>query len=475
MHKPNLVWIIDDDRSIRWVLEKALEQSGITTSSFESGDRAIAELSTSTPDAIITDVRMPGMDGLNLLSAMQSEHPNLPVIIMTAHSDLDSAVSAYQGGAFEYLPKPFDVDEAVAVTQRALAHANEQAGGEVQSETPQLDTEIIGEAPAMQEVFRAIGRLSQSNITVLINGESGTGKELVARALHKHSPRKAAPFIALNMAAIPRDLIESELFGHEKGAFTGAAAQRQGRFQQADGGTLFLDEIGDMPPETQTRLLRVLADGEFYRVGGHTAIKVDVRIIAATHQNLETLVEDGRFREDLFHRLNVIRIHLPRMSERREDIPKLAQHFLRKAANELDVEPKILTTETENYLSHLSWPGNVRQLENTCRWITVMASGREVHIEDLPPELMETKNTETPSGDWDKALRHWADQALACGQKEILSEAVPTFEKALIETALKHTAGRKRDAANLLGWGRNTLTRKLKELGMSAGAEEESL
>ncbi len=472
MHKPNLVWIIDDDRSIRWVLEKALQQSGINTCCFESGDKAVIQLRSEKPDAIISDVRMPGMDGLTLLNTMQSEHPTLPIIIMTAHSDLDSAVSAYQGGAFEYLPKPFDVDEAVAVTQRALAHAHEQENPEPESNNGALDTEIIGEAPAMQEVFRAIGRLSQSNITVLINGESGTGKELVARALHKHSPRKEGPFIALNMAAIPRDLIESELFGHEKGAFTGAAAQRQGRFQQADGGTLFLDEIGDMPPETQTRLLRVLADGEFYRVGGHTAIKVNVRIIAATHQNLETLVEEGRFREDLFHRLNVIRIHLPRMSERREDIPKLTQHFLRRAASELGVEPKVLTSEAEKYMSNLSWPGNVRQLENTCRWITVMASGREVHIEDLPPELMETRSAEAPSGDWDKALRHWADQALACGQKEILHEAVPTFERALIEIALKHTAGRKRDAANLLGWGRNTLTRKLKELGMAMGADE---
>ena len=306
----------------------------------------------------------------------------------------------------------------------------------------------------------------------MINGESGTGKELVARALHRHSPRKEAPFIALNMAAIPKDLIESELFGHEKGAFTGAASVRQGRFQQADGGTLFLDEIGDMPAETQTRLLRVLADGEFYRVGGHTPVKVDVRIIAATHQDLEKLVEENHFREDLFHRLNVIRIHLPKMAERREDIPKLARHFFHKAAAELDVEPKVLTADSENYLSNLPWPGNVRQLENTCRWITVMASGREVHVEDLPPELLERKDTQAPSGDWDKALRQWADQSLARGQKDILSEAVPTFERALIETALKHTAGRKRDAALLLGWGRNTLTRKLKELGMSAGSED---
>lgn len=473
MHKPNLVWIIDDDRSIRWVLEKALQQSGIETKSFETGDKALAQLATVKPHAVISDVRMPGMNGLDMLKQMHDQHPELPVIIMTAHSDLDSAVSAYQGGAFEYLPKPFDVDDAVAVTQRALAHAHELEVGDGELEpNEEHDTDIIGEAPAMQEVFRAIGRLSQSNITVLINGESGTGKELVAKALHTHSPRREGPFIALNMAAIPRDLIESELFGHEKGAFTGAGGQRQGRFQQADTGTLFLDEIGDMPAETQTRLLRVLADGEFYRVGGHTPIKVDVRIIAATHQNLEHLVEQNRFREDLFHRLNVIRIHLPRLSARREDIPKLAQHFLNRAAQELNVEPKLLTEDTENYLSNLPWPGNVRQLENTCRWITVMASGREVHVADLPPELVEHKSTDTPSGDWEKALRHWADQSLACGQRDILSEAVPTFEKALIETALKHTAGRKRDAANLLGWGRNTLTRKLKELGMSSNEEE---
>ncbi|TQV68181.1 nitrogen regulation protein NR(I) [Exilibacterium tricleocarpae] len=472
MHKTNRVWIIDDDRSIRWVLEKALQQAGIATNSFENGDSALTQLSRERPDAIISDIRMPGIDGLSLLNNIQVDHPSMPIIIMTAHSDLDSAVAAYQSGAFEYLPKPFDVDEAVAVTQRALAHAQEQLSDETDTEIPDMGTEIIGEAPAMQEVFRAIGRLSQSNITVLINGESGTGKELVAQALHRHSPRRQGPFIALNMAAIPRDLIESELFGHEKGAFTGAAAQRQGRFEQADGGTLFLDEIGDMPAETQTRLLRVLADGEFYRVGGHTPIKVDVRIIAATHQNLETLVEDNRFREDLFHRLNVIRIHIPKLSDRREDIPKLAQHFFHKAASELGVEPKVLLPETETYLCSLDWPGNVRQIENTCRWITVMASGREVHIEDLPPELMDAKEVSAPSGDWDKALRHWADQALSRGQRDILSEAVPVFERALIETALKHTAGRKRDAANLLGWGRNTLTRKLKELGMSDNGDD---
>jgi len=470
--KPNRVWIIDDDRSIRWVLEKALQQAGIETSTFENGDSALSQLSRETPDAILSDIRMPGIDGLSLLHSLHADHPEMPVIIMTAHSDLDSAVAAYQGGAFEYMPKPFDVDEAVAMTQRALTHAAEKKV-DAQPDTNDLGTEIIGEAPAMQEVFRAIGRLSQSNITVLINGESGTGKELVAQALHRHSPRRAAPFIALNMAAIPKDLIESELFGHEKGAFTGAATQRQGRFEQANSGTLFLDEIGDMPADTQTRLLRVLADGEFYRVGGHTPVKVDVRIIAATHQNLENLVEENRFREDLFHRLNVIRIHIPKLAERREDIPKLTQFFFQKAAAELGVEPKILPSDTEDYLCSLDWPGNVRQLENTCRWITVMASGREVHVEDLPPELLERKEGDAPSGDWEKALRHWADQALARGQEDILSEAVPTFERALIETALKHTAGRKRDAANLLGWGRNTLTRKLKELGMADSENNE--
>lgn len=473
MQKNNEVWIIDDDRSIRWVLEKALQQAGIETSSFDTGDRAMNQLRMEVPEAVICDVRMPGINGLELLKNLHLENPNVPVIIMTAHSDLDSAVAAYQGGAFEYLPKPFDIDEALAVTQRALAHARKQASTAPVAEKEDINSEIIGEAPAMQEVFRAIGRLSQSNITVLINGESGTGKELVARALHRHSPRRQNPFIALNMAAIPRDLIESELFGHEKGAFTGANSQRPGRFEQANGGTLFLDEIGDMPAETQTRLLRVLADGEFYRVGGHTPIRVDVRIIAATHQNLENLVESNRFREDLFHRLNVIRIHIPRLSDRREDIPKLSKYFFNKAAEELSVETKTMLPATENYLCSLPWPGNVRQLENTCRWITVMASGREVHIEDLPPELMERGGEKAPAGDWEKALRSWADQALARGQHDILSEAVPTFEKALIETALKHTAGRKRDAANLLGWGRNTLTRKLKELGMADSGDDD--
>jgi two-component system nitrogen regulation response regulator GlnG len=472
MSRSETVWIVDDDRSIRWVLEKALQQEGMTTQSFDSADGVMSRLARQQPDVIISDIRMPGASGLDLLARIREQHPRLPVIIMTAHSDLDSAVASYQGGAFEYLPKPFDVDEAVSLVKRANQHAQEQQG---LHEVPALTRtpEIIGEAPAMQEVFRAIGRLSHSNITVLINGESGTGKELVAHALHRHSPRAASPFIALNMAAIPKDLMESELFGHEKGAFTGAANLRRGRFEQADGGTLFLDEIGDMPADTQTRLLRVLADGEFYRVGGHTPVKVDVRIIAATHQNLETLVHAGKFREDLFHRLNVIRIHIPRLSDRREDIPTLAKHFLSRAAQELAVEPKLLKSETEEYLKNLPWNGNVRQLENTCRWITVMASGREVHISDLPPELLSLPQDSAPVTNWEQALRQWADQALARGQSSLLDSAVPSFERIMIETALKHTAGRRRDAAVLLGWGRNTLTRKIKELGMKIDGGDE--
>ncbi len=477
MSAGHTVWIVDDDRSIRWVLEKALNQADISTQTFDSGEAIIRKLNSDRPDAIISDIRMPGMDGLQLLTKINESHPNLPVIITTAHSDLDSAVASYQGGAFEYLPKPFDIDEAVAMTERALAVADENQSEIAEVATEVGSTEIIGEAPAMQEVFRAIGRLSHSNITVLINGESGTGKELVAKALHRHSPRAKGKFIALNMAAIPKDLMESELFGHEKGAFTGATSLREGRFEQADGGTLFLDEIGDMPAETQTRLLRVLADGEFYRVGGHVPIKVDVRIIAATHQNLETLVNENKFREDLFHRLNVIRIHLPSLRDRREDVPKLMQHFFVKAAEELDTEAKVLAKETEEYLCKLDWPGNVRQLENTCRWITVMASGREIKMDDLPPELLNQSVTEGDSGpagsDWQENLRRWADQELSLGKRKLLDTAIPAFEKLMIEVALKHTHGRKRDAAELLGWGRNTLTRKMNELGMNGNNEDE--
>lgn len=467
MSKSATVWVVDDDRSIRWVLERALSQANISTHTFENGDDILRQLGSHRPSAIITDIRMPGINGLDLLQNIHERYPELPVIVMTAHSDLDSAVSSYQSGAFEYLPKPFDIDEAVSLIQRAISHSQEkQAQYSDKPEPAVKSTEIIGEAPAMQEVFRAIGRLSQSNITVLINGESGTGKELVARALHQHSPRRDAPFIALNMAAIPKDLMESELFGHEKGSFTGAGGQRQGRFEQANHGTLFLDEIGDMPPETQTRLLRVLADAEFYRVGGNSAVKVDVRIIAATHQNLEKLVAKGSFREDLFHRLNVIRVHLPSLKERREDIPRLTRHFLKSAAKELNVEAKELRSDAEEFMSNLPWPGNVRQLENTCRWLTVMASGREIHISDLPPELLGNQGTAPAGTSWQEGLRIWAEQELKLGKQSILDQVLPQFERVMIESALKHTGGRKRDASILLGWGRNTLTRKIKELGM---------
>ncbi len=472
MHRHNKVWVVDDDSSIRWVLERALTQAGIDNESFADGDQLLRRIDSDQPDVIISDIRMPGTNGLELLSLISEKFPELPVIITTAHSDLDSAVASYQQGAFEYLPKPFDLDEVVAITERALAQASEKRG-ELPEPEVMPQAEIIGEAPAMQEVFRAIGRLAHSNITVLINGESGTGKELVARALHRHSPRAKGPFIALNMAAIPRDLMESELFGHEKGAFTGANTRRAGRFEQADGGTLFLDEIGDMPAETQTRLLRVLADGEFYRVGGHIPVQSNVRIIAATHQDLESLVRQGEFREDLFHRLNVIRIHIPRLSQRREDIPRLMQYFFQRAAEELGGDPKILLPETEKFLTSLEWPGNVRQLENTCRWITVMAAGREIHLRDLPPELGSSPapSQEPGRADWRELLSQWARNELQQGKEQILQEALPEFERVMIEAALKHTQGRKRDAAELLGWGRNTLTRKIKELSLSSDSD----
>jgi two-component system nitrogen regulation response regulator GlnG len=469
MTQGNSVWIIDDDRSIRWVLEKALSKADMKVTSFSSATGVMEALERDQPDAIVSDIRMPGMDGLELLDRIHGVHPDIPVIIMTAHSDLDSAVNAYHGGAFEYLPKPFDVEEAVDQVRRACRHRRQASG--VQDEVAVAPAEIIGEAPAMQEVFRAIGRLARSNITVLINGESGTGKELVAHALHKHSPRAGKPFIALNMAAIPRDLLESELFGHERGAFTGAQHRRTGRFEQADGGTLFLDEIGDMPPELQTRLLRVLADGEFYRVGGHEPVKVDVRIIAATHQDLERLVAEGRFREDLFHRLNVIRIHIPSLRERRSDIPLLMEHFLKAAARELGVEAKTLVPETVEELKKFEWRGNVRQLENTARWLTVMASGQEVHVEDLPPELRESRQVQG-EGDWRLALRSWARHSLNAGRSGLLDDALPEFETIMIQAALEYTGGRKQDAAKLLGWGRNTLTRKIKELSLEEEAAE---
>ena len=475
----NKIWIADDDRSIRWVLEKAFQQAGMSPRCFESGDAVLKQLSLEQPEVLITDIRMPGMNGLELLKQIKLSHPELPIIVMTAHSDLDSAVSSFQGGAFDYLPKPFDIDEAVDMAQRALTLTQENKTNNIVT-TEESSQEIIGEAPAMQEVFRAIGRLSKSSVTVLINGESGTGKELVAHALHRHSPRKQQAFIALNMAAIPKDLMESELFGHEKGAFTGANQQRKGRFEQADGGTLFLDEIGDMPADTQTRLLRVLSDGEFYRVGGHVPVKVDVRIIAATHQNLEQQVKDHQFREDLFHRINVIRIHLPRLTDRREDIPQLMTYFFHRAAEELAVESKTLSPEAEDYLLTLTWPGNVRQLENLCRWLTVMASGREIHINDLPPELkneLKEQLNEQPtkshdsniaSGDinWEQALRLWAENELAHGHQNLLNTATPMFERVMVESAMKKTAGRRKEAAEILGWGRNTLSRKIKDLSL---------
>ena len=460
------VWIVDDDASIRWVLEKALGKAGLAVRSFADAESALQALQGEAPDAMITDVRMPGMDGFALLQQVHARHPQLPVIVITAHSDLDSAVTAYQGGAFEYLPKPFDIQEAISLTQRACAAAREREAGA--SRTVVQGSDILGESPAMQEVFRIIGRLSHSHINVLINGESGTGKELVAHALHKHSPRADSPFIALNMAAIPHDLLESELFGHEKGAFTGAHSMRQGRFEQAHGGTLFLDEIGDMPAELQTRLLRILSDGVFYRVGGHQPIKVDVRIIAATHQDLEERVRSGQFREDLFHRLNVIRIHLPPLRERRQDIPLLTRHFLARAAAELEVAPKTVRPEVLEHLSNLSWPGNVRQLENTCRWLMVMAAGREIMLEDLPPDLLEERPGPQRAREesWQASLGRWAASALQRGETNLLDQALPEFERVLIETALAFAQGRRQDAARLLGWGRNTLTRKIKELAL---------
>lgn len=467
------VWVIDDDHSIRWVLERALQKAGMEVTCFSDGNEVVGRLQegerrsgSGGPDVILSDIRMPGIDGLSLLKQIGEGWPDLPVIIMTAHSDMDSAVSAYEGGAFEYLPKPFDIEEAITLTQRAIEQVRSKRGAS--RERLDISTDIIGESPAMQEVFRAIGRLAHSNMTVLINGESGTGKERVAQALHRHSPRAERPFIALNMAAIPRDLMDSELFGHEKGAFTGATGAREGRFQQADGGTLFLDEIGDMPLETQTRLLRVLSEGEFYQVGGHAPVRADVRIIAATHQNLEQAVQAGEFREDLYHRLNVIRIHVPALRERREDIPLLARHFLQLAAEELEVEEKELLPETIQYLNGLEWQGNVRQLENTCRWITVMAPTRRVCVEDLPLELSPDQESARGEG-WESALELWIRKHLGQDEGRLLDQVVPTMEKILIRAALEHTAGKKQEAARLLGWGRNTLTRKLKEYALEEG------
>ena len=458
MDKSN-IWVVDDDESIRWVLEKGLTERGITVQTFDSANKVIEKLETENPQLILTDIRMPGKSGIDLLDKVKELRPEIPVIVMTAHSDLESAVESYEHGAWEYLPKPFDIEEAISMVQRATA-----IDGNKDEEFSESEAEVIGEAPAMQEVFRAIGKLSNSNSTVLIIGQSGTGKELVAKALYQHSPRKDKPFIALNMADIPKELLEAELFGHEKGAFTGADEKRIGRFEQADDGTLFLDEIGDMQLETQTRLLRVLSNGEFYRVGGREPIKVNVRIITATHQNIEDLVKEGLFREDLFHRLNVIKISLPNLNERKEDIPLLVKHFFHKSSEELKEEKKYLSEEVENYFTTLNWPGNVRQLENTCRWLTVMSPTREVKLEDLPDEL-KLENIEKLN-DWTKVLQSWSESYLAKGKTDLLEEAIPEFEKTLIKVALNKTLGRKKEAADLLGWGRNTLTRKIKDLGL---------
>ncbi len=479
------IWIVDDDRSIRWVLEKALARENIACKAFGGPQEVLTELETDSPQVLVSDIRMPGMSGIELLRAVKRKHPALPVIIMTAYSDLDSAVSAFQGGAFEYLPKPFDVDKAVELIRRAVDESVREASAE---EAP-AEEEILGQAPAMQDVFRAIGRLSQSNVTVLLTGESGSGKEVVARALHKHSPRASAPFIALNMAAIPRDLLESELFGHERGAFTGAQAMRRGRFEQAEGGTLFLDEIGDMPAELQTRLLRVLADGFYYRVGGHQPIKADVRVIAATHQNLEERVRLGLFREDLYHRLNVIRLRLPALRERREDIPLLVRHFLARSARDLGVEPKRVSDEAMRFITQLPFPGNVRQLENLSHWLTVLTPAQVIKVEDLPLEVRTGNGVEsaalaavvppaataalvaaTPpaeaAGDWTDALGSEARRLLLAGSPSVMETLTRDFEATLIRTALAITHGRRIDAATRLGVGRNTITRKIQELGL---------
>jgi two-component system nitrogen regulation response regulator GlnG len=461
--KPLNVWLVDDDASIRWVLERALRQGGMAPTAFDHADTALAALRRDRPDVLITDIRMPGRSGLELLTEIRGSQPELPVIVMTAHSDLDSAVAAYQGGAFEYLPKPFDIDQAVDLVRRAAQQRVRVE--EVQSDVRRIP-EMLGQAPAMQEVFRAIGRLSRSSMTVLITGESGTGKELVARALHRHSPRASKAFIALNTSAFTADLLESELFGHEKGSFTGADQLRRGRFEQADGGTLFLDEIGDMSPQLQTRLLRVLAEGEFYRVGGQVPVRVDVRVIAATHQDLESRVKQNMFREDLLHRLNVIRIEVPPLRQRREDIPELLMHYLSAAAIELGIEAKTLTPEAAAALSNFDWPGNVRQIVNACRRLTVTAPGREIKAEDIPAELGGAPGPAKLQDEWTRQLTSWADKRLALGGAPLLDDAMPEFERTLIRAALRKAEGGRQEAARLLGWGRNTLTRKLKELAM---------
>ena len=461
-----VVWIVDDDRSIRWVLEKALAREGIPHRTFGSVYEVLQALAVSRPQVLVSDIRMPGESGISLLNEVKERYPRIPVIVMTAYSDLDSAVQAFQGGAFEYLAKPFDVDHAVALIRRATS---ETPVASVPAQAPAEPAEILGQAPAMQEVFRAIGRLSQSSATVLITGESGTGKELVARALHRHSPRASGPFVAINTAAIPKDLLESELFGHERGAFTGAQSARRGRFEQAEGGTLFLDEIGDMPADLQVRLLRVLSDGEYYRVGGHAPLRASVRVIAATHQNLEERVRQGLFREDLLHRLNVVRLRLPPLRERPEDVPPLARHFMQKSARELAVDPKLLSEDALKVLQGFPFPGNVRQLENVCHWLTVMAPGQRIETADLPPEVREPAalpGARPGEASWQHALDRELTQALARGEKGAGDRLEREFEMTLIRRALAHTGGHRMDAAEWLGWGRNTLTRKIHELGM---------
>jgi two-component system nitrogen regulation response regulator GlnG len=462
-----MTWIVDDDAAVRWVLEKALQADGIGTQSFATADALLAAFASRQPDVLITDIRMPGMDGLEMMQRVQAGDQKIPIIVMTAHADLDSAVSAYQAGAFEYLPKPFDVDEAVALIRRAARAAD---GPACKTSVPLASiSKMIGQAAAMQEVFRTIGRLSRSSMTVLITGESGTGKELVARALHEHSPRVGKPFIALNTTAIASELLESELFGHERGAFTGADSRRLGRFELADGGTLFLDEIGDMSAGLQTRLLRVLAEGEFYRVGGQAPIQVDVRVVAATNKDLTEAVRQGEFREDLFHRLNVIHIQTPPLRERREDIPLLLRHFLSEVAEELQAEPKELTADATSLLQSFDWPGNVRQLINACRRLIITAPGTEIQVEDVPVDLGGSSARENGGPAWIAALAEWAERQIdAESGKPLLQIALPEFERALIRTALARANGRRQDAAKMLGLGRNTLTRKIRELDIDA-------
>jgi two-component system nitrogen regulation response regulator GlnG len=463
MNKPALtVWIVDDDKSVRWVLEKALKQADMQTRTFERAEHLLEAIVDGSPDVLITDVRMPGMSGLALLERLRTTRPELPIIVITAHSDLENAVAAYKGGAFEYLPKPFDIDEAVELVHKAARSTG--AEHDDVSETPAAIASMIGQAPAMQEVFRSIGRLAGSSMTVLITGESGTGKELVARALHDHSPRANKTFVALNTSAIASELLESELFGHEKGAFTGADSRRIGRFEQADGGTLFLDEIGDMSPALQTRLLRVLAESEFYRVGGQTPIKVSVRVIAATNQDLARAVKESRFREDLFHRLNVIRINTPPLRQRREDIPQLLSHYLAEAAEEIGTPAKAIDAEALDALQNYGWPGNVRQLVNASRRLTVTAPGGVITAQDIPDDLGGTESPRNAAKEWTRTLAAWAETQLHNSDTPLLDSALPEFEKTLIGIAISQTNGHRQEAAKLLGWGRNTLARKMKAL-----------